>query len=95
MATTLLDIAKLNGSDAVVGLIEEVITAAPEFSVLPARTIRGTSYKTVSRTSYPAVGFREANGAATAGQSAFTNKMVECFILSALVTVDKAPKPRE
>ena len=58
MAHTLLDIAKLNGSDTVVGLIEEVITSAPEFAVLPARTIRGTSYNTVSRTAYPSVGFR-------------------------------------
>lgn len=90
MAHTLLDIAKLNGSDVVVGLIEEVITSAPEFSVLPARTIRGTSYKTVSRTAYPSVGFRQANAAATAGQSTFVNRMVECFILSALVTADKA-----
>jgi hypothetical protein len=90
MPHTLLDIAKLNGSDTVVGLIEEVITSAPEFSVMPARTIRGTSYKAVSRTSYPAVGFRQANGAATAGQSAFVNRIVECFILSALVTADKA-----
>ena len=90
MAHTLLDIAKLNGSDTVVGLIEEVITSAPEFAVLPARTIRGTSYNTVSRTAYPSVGFRQANAATTAGQSTFTNRMVECFILSALVTADKA-----
>ncbi|TXH52745.1 MAG: hypothetical protein E6Q97_15110 [Desulfurellales bacterium] len=90
MAHTLLDIAKLNGSDAVVGLIEEVVTSAPEVNVLPARTIRGTSYKTVSRTGYPAVGFRQANGAATAGQSTFVNRLVECFVLSALCTVDKA-----
>lgn len=90
MAHTLLDIAKLNGSDAVVGLIEEVVTSAPEVNVLPARTIKGTSYKTVSRTGYPAVGFRQPNGAATAGQSTFVNRIVECYVLSALCTVDKA-----
>lgn len=87
---TLLDIAKLNGSDAVVGLIEEVVTAAPEVSILPARTIRGTSYKTVHRTGYPAVGFRAANAATTAGASTFQNKLVETFILSSLITCDKA-----
>lgn len=90
MAHTLLDIAKLNGSDAVVGLIEEVVTSAPEVNALPARTIKGTSYKTVSRTGFPAVGFRQANGAATAGASTFVNRIVECFILSSLITVDKA-----
>jgi len=90
MPLTLLDVAKLNGSDPVVGLIEEVVTSAPEVNVLPARTIRGTSYKTVSRTSYPAVGFRQVNGAATAGKSEFVNRTVECFVLSALCAADKA-----
>lgn len=87
---TLLDIAKLNGSDTTVGLIEEVITSAPELQIIPARTIRGTSYKTVLRTAYPSVGFRAANASTTAGASAFQNKLVECFILSSLVTCDKA-----
>lgn len=86
----LLDIAKLNGSDAVVGLIEENLTYAPELSVFPARTIRGTSYKTVIRTSYPSVGFRNANEGVAGGKSEFINKLVECYILSANITVDKA-----
>ena len=47
---TLLDIAKLNGNDAVVGLIEENQTYAPELSVFPARTIKGTQYQTGIRT---------------------------------------------
>lgn len=86
----LLDIAKLNGNDAVVGLIESVITAAPELQVIPARTIKGTSYRTALRTSYPDVGFRAANAAVTAGKSSFENKLVECHILSSLITADKA-----
>lgn len=86
----LLDIAKLNGSDAVVGLIEENLTYAPELAVFPARTIRGTSYKTAIRTSYPSVGFRAANEGVAGGKSDYINKLVECFILSANVTVDKA-----
>lgn len=87
---TLLDIAKLNGNDALVGLIEENLTSAPEFGVIPARTIRGTSYRTVIRTAYPSVGFRQANASTTAGKSTFTNKLVETFILSSLLQVDKA-----
>jgi hypothetical protein len=90
MPATLLDIAKLNGSDAVVGLIEENLTFAPELSVFPSRTIRGTSYKTAIRTSYPSVGFRNANEGVAGGQSSYINKLVECFILSANITVDKA-----
>lgn len=86
----LLDIAKLNGSDRVVGLIEETLTYAPEVQVLPARTIRGTSYKIVSRTSYPGVGFRNANEGSTPSKSEFENQMVECYILSGAVQADVA-----
>ncbi len=87
---TLLDIAKLNGSDKVVGLIEQNLTYAPEFSVVPARTIRGTSYKTVTRTTYPGVGFRNANGGVTYTKSAFLNRTHECYIFSGNVRVDVA-----
>jgi hypothetical protein len=87
---TLLDIAKLNGNDAVVGLIEENLTYAPELNVFPARTIRGTSYKTVQRLTYPSVAFRNANESTTAGASTFANKLVECYILSGLIQADIA-----
>lgn len=87
---TLLDIAKLNGSDKIVGLIEENLNVAPEFALLPARTIRGISYKTVTRTSFPDVGFRFANESTTPGKSEFINKLVECYILSSIISVDKA-----
>jgi len=87
---TLLDIAKLNGSDAVVGLIEENLTYAPELSVVPARTIKGTSYKTVSRDTYPGVGFRAANGGVTYTKSTFLNRTHEAFIFSGNIRVDVA-----
>jgi hypothetical protein len=87
---TLLDLAKLNGADPIVGLIEEVATASPEVTTIPARTIRGTSYKTVSRNSRPNVAFRSANEGTDSSKSNFTERLVECFILSARVEVDKA-----
>jgi hypothetical protein len=87
---TLLDLAKLNGSDKVVGLIEEVGTAAPEVLVIPARTIKGTSYKTVARNGLPASTFRQANAGQDASKSNFTMRTVEAFILSARVEIDKA-----
>ena len=89
---TLLDLAKLNGADPIVGLIEEVATASPEVTIIPARTIRGTSYKTVIRNSRPAVGFRAANEGTDATKSNFTERLVECFILSARVEVAMAEK---
>jgi len=88
--TTLLDLAKLNGADPVVGLIEEVATASPEVVTIPARTIRGTSYKTVIRNSRPSVAFRSANEGTAATKSNFAERLVEAFILSARIEVDKA-----
>lgn len=87
---TLLDIAKLNGADKVIGLIEQNLTYAPEFNVVPARTIRGTSYKTVSRDTYPGVGFRKANAGVTYTKSTFLTRTHECYIFSGNVRVDVA-----
>lgn len=87
---TLLDIAKLNGNDAVVGLVEENLTYAPELSVVPARTVKGTSYRTVSRDTYPGVGFRAANGGVPYTKSTFLNRLHECYIFSGNIRADVA-----
>lgn len=87
---TLLDIVKLNGADKVAGLIEENLTYAPELTVVPARTIRGTNYRTVSRDTYPGVGFRNANGGVTYTKSTFLNRTHECYILSGNIRADVA-----
>lgn len=89
-AVNLLDIAKLNGSDAVVGLIEENLTFAPEVQIIPARTIRGTSYKVSTRTTLPGVAFRNANEGSTPAKSEFANKTIECYILGGAIRADKA-----
>jgi hypothetical protein len=86
----LLDIAKLNDSDKVVGLIEEVLTFAPEVEALPARTIRGTSYKIVTRSSYPGVGFRSANEGVPLTKSEYTDRLIQAYILDAQIRADKA-----
>lgn len=88
---TLLDIAKLNGNDASVGLIEENIRVVPEMQVFPMRSpIRGTSYMTGVRTGVPTVGFRAAGAGSTPVKSTFKKQLVECFIIDAQVIVDKA-----
>jgi len=88
--TTLLDLAKLNGADAVVGLIEESLAAAPEMATIPGRAIAGTSYRTVLRTGLPTTGFRRVNEGVTASKSTFESKLVECFIAGGRVEVDRA-----
>lgn len=87
---TLLDVAKLNGADKEVGLIEEIATSAPEAETFPFRLIKGTSYPTVTRTSLPTVGFRLANQGNDASKSGFVRKLVQAFIFGGRVEADKA-----
>jgi len=87
---TLLDIAKMNGNDAVIGLIEENLNAAPEAALWPMKTIKGTSYKTLVRLTNPTVGFRKANEGTAGVKSTYENRTVQCFILSEMLKVDVA-----
>lgn len=87
---TLLDVAKANSSDKEIGLIEEVTTYAPEASSVAARSIRGTSYKTLHRTALPTTGFRNANNGVDGGKSSYDLRTVECYILGGRVVVDVA-----
>lgn len=87
---TLIDVLKLKGSDAAVGLIEEAAKSVPEVRVGAARTIAGLNYKTSVRTAVPTVGFRQANqGTAVAG-SVFEQRLVEAYLLNPQFEVDKA-----
>lgn len=88
--TTLLDLAKNQGNDLVIGLIEESIKTQPEFRLFPARTISGTSYKTVIRKSLPTAQFRNANEGVTRTKSEYEQKTVETFIVDLQIACDKA-----
>ena len=80
--TTLLDIAKANGSDGVVGLIDEATKAHPELTLVAARTIKGLNYKTLVRTANPTVGFRNANEGTAATKGTYENRLVETYNLN-------------
>lgn len=86
----MLDIAKLSGNDATIGLIEANIRYAPEAQMFPFRTIRGTSYKTGIRTGLPTVGFRNANEGQVPSKSSFEQKVIEAYIFGGQIEVDKA-----
>jgi len=86
----MLDLAKINGSDAVVGLIEENLNLAPETVLFPARTIDGTSFKTLSRVALPATQFRNVNEGVETTKSQYANKLVECFYLDGKMEIDVA-----
>lgn len=87
---SLLDLAKLRGSDLAVGVLEEVMTVAPEFSTILGRTINGTSYPVVARVGLPRTGFRRANEGVETGTSKWERRVVECYILDAQMEADKA-----
>lgn len=105
---TLLDIVKRNGRDMEVGLVDETTRAHPEISgqiVIPggtrplpgvgaARTIRGTSYKTLVRTALPSVGFRRANQGTARTKSRYEERTVETYIMNPRWGVDKAVAAR-
>lgn len=103
---TLLDIAKMNGSDAIVGLIDEAVRLVPELSginphtmaMIPnvgsSRTITGQNFKTLIRTSLPSVGFRNANEGRAETKSTYENRLFETFILNPGWSADKAVADR-
>ncbi len=86
----LLDVAKFNADDKVVDLIEENLTFAPEARLLPAKTIKGTSYNTLIRTAYPQPTFRAINEGTETKKSTYQNKRVEAFFLDGQLEMDEA-----
>ncbi len=97
---TLLDIAKRNGSDQLVGLIDETVKLVPEISgvnydgsaipnVGTARTIQGQQYKTRIRTGLPTVSFRDGNEGTAASASTYENRLVETFFMNPRWECDK------
>lgn len=90
----------MNGSDAVVGVVEEATQAHPELTgmangatvpmVGDGRTITGLSYKTLVRSALPSAPFRSANEGATRTESKWINKQFETYILNPRYDVDKA-----
>ena len=87
---TILDIAARNGTDGLVGLIEEAVRAVPEFEQLPARTIQGTTYKTKVRKALPNVDFRKPNKGIKVSKSTYEQRLVQTFTLDPHWEVDKA-----
>jgi hypothetical protein len=87
---TLLDLAIKDGCDRATGLIEANLGVYPEVAMLPARTISGTSFHTLLRTSYPTAAFRNVNEGAETKKGAYERKLVECHYLDLPLEVDEA-----
>jgi hypothetical protein len=101
---TLLDIAKRNGSDALVGLLDETTKSNVEMTGLDlrsgrrlpnvgaARPLKGRMYKTLVRTALgnTAGSFRDANNGSDAIRHTYENRLVETYICEPRMEVDKA-----
>jgi hypothetical protein len=88
---TLLDLANRRGTDTAVGLVEEVVTVAPEFEKVMGRPIKGISYHARVRTAYSAkVAFRSANEGVEIGSSKYARKEFKCFFFDGQMQVDEA-----
>jgi len=87
---TLLDVAKHNNDDGVVGIIDETIRTHPELMQIPAEDIEGQSYDTLVRVDVPTGGFRGANEGRAAAKGTWENRHVQTFIADCSVECDQA-----
>lgn len=89
---TLLDIAKANGSDALVGLLDETASVHPEVIEIPSRTIKGLNYKTLVRTALGRTtgSFRDANDGSDAIKSIYENRQIDTYVMEPRWECDKA-----
>lgn len=86
---TLLDIAKRNGNDTSLGLVEEGVKSCPELGKIPGRPVAGIEYTYLKRTGRPPVGFRTANAGVESGKSKYEQVRALMYMLSGIVEVDK------
>src|ERR1043165_2602750 len=88
---SLLDVSSRRGTDQAVGLVEEVITYAPEMEKIMGRPIPGTYYTARVRTAYTAnAAFRKANAGVALSASNYNQKRFDCFFFDAQLQVDEA-----
>lgn len=76
---TAVELAKLNSQDDFAGLVEENQTVAPELNLVPAFTIKGTSFTTLLRKTYPAGSFKKRGAGVAIGDTTFQPELVQCF----------------
>jgi hypothetical protein len=86
---SMLDLAKLKGTDQEIGLLEDTLTYAPELSTLMGRPIVGTQYKTAHRT-LPTVAFRQPNTGSATVKGTYRQSLKECALVDAQIQADKA-----
>lgn len=87
---TTSDVLKVNNSEEIVGLIDEVIKTNPEVTYFSASPVIRNSYKTLCATGLPSVGFRAPGNYRTFDAGALSTKQIDCKHLDASWTIEKA-----
>lgn len=84
------DVLKVNNSEELVGLIDEVIHVIPEVNYFGASPVTKNSYKTLCATGLPTVGFRNVGSYRTFDSGSLATKQVDCKYLDASWTIEQA-----
>lgn len=84
------DVLKINNSEELVGVINDVVKEIPELQFFAASPVARTKYKTLAVTSLPTVGFRDPEGLRTFDSVGLTNHETECKYLDASWTLPVA-----
>jgi hypothetical protein len=85
----LLDVTARRGTDAAVGLVEDVITYSPELRLIQGRVIPGTFYTAKVRTAYAAGAFRKANAGVTVAASKYEQRRFDCAFFDTQLQIDE------
>ena len=87
---SLLDLTARRNTDAAVGLVEEVVTFAPEIEKVMGRPIPGNFYEARVRTALTGGGaFRAINGGASISASRYVKKRFDCFTFDSELQLDE------
>ncbi len=87
---TMLDVVKRSGNDTAIPLVEEAITAAPEFEQFPMRPIAGTTFTTAKRIALPDTQFVNPNGGSNLTASKLVQKRYETYHHQGVVGIAKS-----
>lgn len=84
------DVLKINNSEELVGLIDDVIVDIPEMQFFAASPVAKNTYKTLTLTALPSTGFRETGTLREFQTATLQNLTVACKYLDASWTLEQA-----
>lgn len=87
---TSADVLKINNSEELVGVIDDVVKEIPEIQFFAASPVTRNTYKTLAVDTLPTVGFRDPAGLRTFDSFGLANHEIACKYLDASWTVPVA-----